>query len=205
VWRKISTAPLFDKRFFISFEVLIYNYGEVQFYCNYSVFDNNIHFWNIILDYSSTYNKKALIDQTILDLTYNDCLFYIILLTVSLCIAFISCLMAYENELEFVPAILYSNIIFFLICATSNSLSASSILHILTIIYNSEQQGLQLLGQDDKAVAKIRIFSFSFALLTIILGSLILNIVPPIMGLLIGSQPFSVATIIKNDPIIFCQ
>ena len=87
-------------------------------------------------------SKKPLIDQTVLDLTYKECLLYIFLLACSLCIAFISCLMTNENALEFVPAILCSNLVFFFIFTTSNSLSVGCFLRILTMINNSEQQGL---------------------------------------------------------------
>ena len=145
-------------------------------------------------------SKKPLIDQTVLDLTYKECLLYIFLLACSLCIAFISCLMTNENALGFVPAILCSNLVFFFIFTTSNSLSVGCILRILTMIYNSEQQGLQLLGTDDEAITKIRALSMAFSTCTIIIGNLILNSFPPIFIMLVGNQNLSIASMVKQDP-----
>jgi hypothetical protein len=145
-------------------------------------------------------SKKALIDQTIIDLTYKECLIYIFFLAISLGIAFISCMLANENSLELLLAILLSDVVVFFIDATSNYLSIGCILRILTMINNSEQQGLQLLGPDDRAIIKIRIFSTACSLSTIIFGNLILNSFPPILGTLIGNQNLSTSSGFKNDP-----
>jgi hypothetical protein len=91
-------------------------------------------------------SKKALIDQTIIDLTYKECLIYIFFLAVSLGISFISCMLASENSLDLMLAILLSDVIVFLINITSNYLLVGCILRIITMINNSEQQELQLLG-----------------------------------------------------------
>ena len=145
-------------------------------------------------------SKKALIDQTILDLTYKECLVNIFLMTFSLSVALISCLIANENSLEFIPALLLSNVVFFLICTTSNFLSVSCVLRILTIINNSEEEGLQLLGSDNKAIIKIRILSTGISLFIIIFGNLILNSFPPIWALLLENQNLSTVFVVKKDP-----
>jgi hypothetical protein len=145
-------------------------------------------------------SKKALIDETIIDLTYKECLIYIFFLAISLGIAFISCMLANENSLELLLSILLSDVVVFFIDTTSNYLSIGCILRILTMINNSEQQGLQLLGPDDRAIIKIRIFSTAFSLFTIIFGNLILNSFPPILRLLTGNLSLSTSSGFKNDP-----
>jgi hypothetical protein len=100
-------------------------------------------------------------------------------------------MLANENSLELLLAILLSDVVVFFIDTTSNYLSIGCILRILTMINNTEQQGLQLLGPDDRAIIKIRIFSTAFSLFTILLGNLILNSFPPILGTLIGNQNLS--------------
>jgi hypothetical protein len=68
------------------------------------------------------------------------------------------------------------------------------------MIYNSEQQGLQLLGTDDEAITKIRALSMAFSTCTIIIGNLILNSFPPIFIMLVGNQNLSIASMVKQDP-----
>ena len=144
-------------------------------------------------------SNKAPIDQTIIDLTYKDCLVYIFLMTLSSNVAFTNCLMANENFLEFYIALLHSDVILFFISCICFSVSISSALRLLTILNSSEENGIQLLGPDDKAILKIRFVAIGLSSTSILFANIVLQSFPPIVGLFVQNQRITVLSMVKKD------
>ena len=149
-------------------------------------------------------SEKAPIDQTIIDFIYRECILYIHLLTASLCIAVISCLVSEGFALDYELALLYANPIFFFICSAAILLTVSSCLRLLSIVNVSEEAGIQLLGTDDAAITKIRWMYFSISVFILLFGQLVLKCPPPsVTTLVIAGDTVTVPMRLDNEPGIF--
>ena len=66
--------------------------------------------------------EKPIINLTIVDLIYKDCVFYIQLLTTSINIALSSCLLTNDKVLDFPLALFYATILFYVISCAAISI-----------------------------------------------------------------------------------
>jgi hypothetical protein len=145
-------------------------------------------------------SEKPLVEQTILDLIYKDFITYIQLLTPITSIAVSSCLITAENVLEFSLGLFFSTITFFIVNCAAISILIGSFLRLLSILKNSEAAGIQLLGQDDRAIVYIRISSFLITSLKIFMALVLFNCVPPAMMILVTNQTISLSKLMKDNP-----
>ena len=135
-------------------------------------------------------SHKPIINLTIVDLIYRDCVIYIQLLTTSINIALSSCLLTNDKVLDFPLALFYATVLYYVISCAAISISVSSFLRLLSILNNSEEAGIQLLGLDDRAIVHIRIASLVISTLTIFFAFLVFNSVPPGMVVLVTRCQF---------------
>jgi hypothetical protein len=84
---------------------------------------------------------------TLVDLLYKDTIIYIYLLVFSFSIALIHCLLENESQmLDYSFAVIYSAIKMFFVCCILIALIFSGGLRLLSLLRNSKEAGLLLLG-----------------------------------------------------------
>ena len=108
-------------------------------------------------------SDRALIDTTIVDLIYQDCIVYIFLTMASFSVSFIHCLTSTDLTLDFWSALVYSVLFYQWVGCLASSQIASSSLGLLTLIRMSEEAGIQCLGDDSSAITRVRILSVTVA------------------------------------------
>ena len=153
-------------------------------------------FCSVVFAYIS---NKAPVEQTIIDLTYKDCLIYIFFMTLSSNTAFINCLMAADNVLDFCVALFYADVILFFISCVCISVAISSALRLLTIVSSSQENGIQLLGPDDRAILKIRFVAMGLSAVSILIANIVFQSFPPIVGLFVQNQKVTVLSMVRRD------
>lgn len=128
------------------------------------VIDNliSIPLFSVIYNHIS---KKPLVSITLIDLIYRDLIIYVYLHSLTLAVADIHCLIELENgtALDHFYSSLYAIISEVLVHCFSSSLILSGGLRFITLIKNSETQGLQLLGPENVAIIKIRVICILFS------------------------------------------
>ena len=144
-------------------------------------------------------SDRALIDTTIVDLIYQDCIVYIFLTMASFSVSFIHCLTSADLTLDFWSALVYSVLFYQWIGCLASSQIASSSLRLLTLIRMSEEAGIQVLGSDERAIRLIRAASFSASSVIIFVAVVILNSFPPAIPILTGFKDLPFIEILRQD------
>ena len=148
-------------------------------------------------------SNKPPIDQTIIDLIYQDCFASIPLFTLSLSVILMTCLNSQDQALSFPLGLVFANVIYFFVGFISVLMAISSFLRFLSFLYVSEEAGLQLLGPDDNAILLIRCSSIIITLFTMMFGQAVLNTYPPVLAQLLGLPNTSFSKLIQSDPGFF--
>jgi hypothetical protein len=138
-------------------------------------------------------SKKSLMAITLVDLLYKDTIIYIYLLVFSFSIALIHCLLENESQmLDYSFSVLYSAITMFFVCCISIALIFSGGLRLLSLLRNSEEAGLLLLGPENLAIIKIRWISVSLSFSFQCFMILILNAPSNVVGLFYQSTSLTI-------------
>ena len=107
---------------------------------------------------------------SLVDLIYRDAVAYLYLLCVTASTGFIHCLLK-EESLSFTVSTAYSGCAMFFVDGLFISLILSGVFRMISLIRNSEVDGLQLLGPENIAIIKIRcisiLISFCFQIVMI--------------------------------------
>ena len=143
--------------------------------------------------------RKRLIDKTIVDLVYQDCIFYIFCTMISFSAAFIQCLSSADLTIDFWSALVYSVLIYLFIGCLASSTIASSSLRLLTLVKMSEEAGIQVLGSDDRAIRLIRLTSFFTSSGFIFAAIIMLNSFPPAIPILMGLKDLPFIELLRQD------
>ena len=113
----------------------------------------SIPLFKIIYDYIQT---KPIVEITIIDLAYSDCLFFLFSFCFIFTIGISACLLSETTYLGFTFALIFSWTSYFALCSSLWSLTITGLLRFISIIKNSEQAGIQILGPDNVGIWKIR-------------------------------------------------
>ena len=105
-----------------------------------------------------------------------------------------------DKVLDFPLALFYATILFYVISCAAISISVSSLLRLLSILNNSEEAVIQILGLDEKVIVYIRIGSFAISSLTIFVALFVFNSVPPGMVILVTNQTIAFPKLINDNP-----
>ena len=118
----------------------------------------SIYLYKLIYKHIS---KKSLMKTTLVDWIYQDTIIYIYLLVLIASVALMHCLMQNNKSqtLNYPLSVFYSGCVMFFMCCVTLSLAFSGGLRLLSLIRNSEEAGLLLLGPENIAIFKIRIIS----------------------------------------------
>ena len=110
-------------------------------------------------------STKKLISLTVIDLIYSDVVIYNNLVCLFSSAAIIHSLIrnTHDLALSYELALTYSLAVVFFVTIASVSLILSGILRLLTLVKQSEEAGLQLLGPENLAIAKVRWISIVIA------------------------------------------
>ena len=123
-------------------------------------------------------HKKPLVEITIIDLVYSDCIFLMFWMCIIFAIGVSACLLSETSSLSFSLSLIISLSSFFPLCNCLWSLTISGILRFISIFKNSEQVGIQSLGPDYIAIWKIRLISMALTSSLILIGLLFSNAYP---------------------------
>jgi hypothetical protein len=145
-------------------------------------------------------SNKAPVQTTTIDLIYKDCVVYIFAMTVSISTIFICCLSTDNFTLSYSMAVALTNIVYFIFECGCVSMLISSFLQLLTMLRNSEEARIQLLGNDDKAIAFVRGTSVIFSLILALVMILVLETVPPAVNSFTDYNNLSAAEVFKKSP-----
>jgi predicted neutral ceramidase superfamily lipid hydrolase len=149
----IQAECYFSKRgcFIILFKMSISSYLAIVWICFCIFF--SIPLIKIIYDHI---HNKPIVSQTVIDLAYSDCILYLFAFDLLFAIALCWTLMSISTDLDFLPSLIFSMSTYFALCNSLWSLTITGILRFISLIKNSESDGIQSLGPDDIAIWKIR-------------------------------------------------
>jgi hypothetical protein len=148
-------------------------------------------------------SNKPPVQTTVIDLIYKDCIVYIFTMTFLFSFIFICCQFSDDFTLPYSLAVFLTNIVYLVGECACVSMIISSLLRLLTILRSSEEAGIQLLGEDDKAILVVRIVSAFSSLCIILVANFIFEAVPPPVNLLTEFQNLSASELIQNSPKIY--
>jgi hypothetical protein len=107
-------------------------------------------------------SNKSVLSVSLVDLIYRDAIVYLYLLCCTATTGFILCLLK-EESLSFTMSATYSGCAMFFADGLFISLIFSGSLRMISLLRNSEVNGLQLLGPENIAIIKIRFISISIS------------------------------------------
>jgi len=146
-------------------------------------------------------SKKPTVSCTLIDLIYRDIIVYIYLSSLATYIAIIACICSSNGlqTLTFEWSVFFSLLTNSFLNCLAISMNISGGLRLISLLNNSEQFGLQLLGPDNLAIKKVRFISISLSIVLIMLGSLFFNVYPPSFDLYFYADEVSISeTYSKN-------
>jgi hypothetical protein len=145
-------------------------------------------------------SNKPPVQTTIIDLIYKDCVVYIFTMTVLFSFIFICCQFSNDFTLSYQLVVVLTNIVCLVGECGCVSMIISSFLRLLTILRSSEEAGIQLLGEDDKAIVVVRTVSVFMSLCIVLVANLVFETVPPPVNLLTEFQNLSASELLKKSP-----
>lgn len=101
-------------------------------------------------------HKKALVNQTVIDLSYADCFLLLLCFDISFSFSVVLCLISSPETLSFGLSFVLAVLIDLILGMCLNSLTITGCLRLVTVVSNLEQAGIQILGPDYKAIWMIR-------------------------------------------------
>jgi hypothetical protein len=144
-------------------------------------------------------SNKPPVQTTVIDLIYKDCIVYIFMMTFLFSFIFICCQFSDDFTLPYPLAVVLTNIVLLVFECGCVSMIISSLLRLLTILKSSEEAGIQLLGEDDKAIVVVRIVSAFSSLCIVLVANFIFEAVPPSVNLLTEFQNLSATELFRKS------
>jgi hypothetical protein len=147
-----------------------------------------------------TIAQKPLASQNILDLLYRDCIIYNYFCNLCFSIAVTGCLCSTSLTLNFAFSLTISIVWYFSIFLISLSLSLAGLLRFGTLFYNSLDNGIHFLGQDNQAICVVRIVLTVTSLIFLISFNLFLQKFPGVFYIFYIDQDLTITDIERNNP-----
>jgi hypothetical protein len=147
-------------------------------------------------------HKKPILSQTVIDLCYSDCVILLYCFNVSFACGVNLCLASTTTTIGFVPSLVISVAAYFFLCNSLWSLSISGVLRLITIVKNSEQAGIQVLGPDNVAIWKIRCISIGLTSSLLLTGILHFQSLPSFFYTLNYVKTIEGTELYQQDPFI---
>ena len=145
-------------------------------------------------------SEKPIASQSLIDLLYRDCILSNYANILAFATAIIGCLSSEKLTLNFVASAVFSISCFVCVSFISLLLSFSGILRLISIVRNSEEKGIQLLGPDDLAIWIVRSASISISLIFTLTMSFVFNTFPGLYYFLNQDESFDVVDLGKTNP-----
>ena len=144
--------------------------------------------------------QKPLAHQTLIDLLSRDCIIYNYFSNFWFSLAIIGCSCSYTHTLDFVFALIISNLWYFSICLISLSLSLAGLLRLRMLVNNSLDDGIHFFGQDNQAICVVRLLSTIISLFFLFTMTLFLQIFPGVFYVFYIDQNLTIADVDRNTP-----
>ena len=145
-------------------------------------------------------HQKPILSQTVIDLCYSDCVILLYCFNLNFAFGVCYCLASPTTTLGFLPALILSVAAYFFLCNSLWSLSISGILRFITIVKNSEQAGIQVLGTDSVAIWKIRCISLVLTSSLLLTGILHFQSLPSFFYTLNYAKSIKGTELYEQDP-----